>query len=184
MTPLVAVGGILLIVFSRTPAGRVGAAVWLAGSLVLFGTSALYHRGSWSPRTLATLRRLDHANIFTFIAATYTPLALVLLPEPGLLLGIIWGTAAVGITVTLAWPGRPRWLDVVLYLLLGWAVGGAAVVVLILLGGLCYSVGAVIYALKRPDPSPEWFGFHEIFHACTIAAALCHFAAIALVVLR
>ncbi|HRA75858.1 MAG TPA: hemolysin III family protein [Propionicimonas sp.] len=193
MTPLVAIGGVVLIALSSTTAGRVGAAVWLVGSLVLFGTSALYHRGNWSAPALAQLRRLDHANIFTFIAATYTPLALVLLADPWALLGIVWGTAVAGITVTLAWPTRPRWLDVVLYLLLGWAglgwlvafwtTGGPAVVLLILLGGLCYSVGAVVYALKRPDPSPTWFGFHEIFHACTIAAALCHFAAIAITVL-
>ena len=193
MTPLVAIGGVVLIALSSTTAGRVGAAVWLVGSLVLFGTSALYHRGTWSAPALARLRRLDHANIFTFIAATYTPLALVLLTDPWPLLGIVWGTAVAGITVTLTWPNRPRWLDVVLYLLLGWAglgwlgafwtTGGPAVVLLILLGGLCYSVGAVVYALKRPDPSPTWFGFHEIFHACTIAAALCHFAAIAITVL-
>ena len=193
MTPLVAIGGVLLVLFSTTIAGRIGAAVWLVGSLVLFGTSALYHRGTWSAPALARLRRLDHANIFTFIAATYTPLALVLLTDPWPLLGIVWGTAVAGITVTLTWPNRPRWLDVVLYLLLGWAglgwlgafwtTGGPAVVLLILLGGLCYSVGAVVYALKRPDPSPTWFGFHEIFHACTIAAALCHFAAIAITVL-
>ncbi len=196
MIPVVILGGVLLIVFGTGTAGRVGAAVWLAGSLVLFGTSAVYHRGTWSPPVLRLLRRFDHANIFLFIAATYTPLALVML-SPGqatALLVLIWTVALVGIGVTLIWPERPRWLDVVLYLLMGWAglgwlgafwvAGGPAVVWLIAIGGLFYTVGAVIYARKKPDPSPTWFGFHEIFHACTVAAALTHFAAIALVVLR
>ncbi len=196
MTPLVLIAGVTLMVLSPTSAGRIGAAVWLAGSLVLFGNSALYHLGSWTPPVQQLLRRIDHANIFLFIAATYTPLALTLLSpdQTVLLLLVIWAVAAAGIAVTLIWPERPRWLDVALYLLMGWvglgwlgsfwAVGGPAVVWLIAIGGLFYTVGAVIYARKSPNPWPAWFGFHEIFHACTIAASACHFAAIALAVLR
>nr|WP_300146630.1 hemolysin III family protein [Propionicimonas sp.] len=194
MTPLVVVGGVLLVVLAPNPAGKVGAAVWLAGSLVLFGTSATYHLGGWRPSVKAALRRLDHANIFVFIAATYTPLALTLLDRPNAtaLLVLIWSVAVVGVVVRVFWHTAPRWLDVICYLGMGWAglgwlpsfwaVGGPWVVGLIGLGGVFYTVGAVIYGRKRPDPSPTWFGFHEVFHACTVAAAACHYAAIVLAV--
>lgn len=190
MTPLVIVGGILLIVLAPTTAGKVGAAVWLAGAVLLFATSAAYHTIGWSPKVKAALRRWDHANIFVFIAATYTPLALCLLDsvQATVLLAVIWSVAVVALLVRVFWPASPRWFDVVCYLLLGWAgvwwlptfwtVGGPAVVILVLLGGLVYSLGALVWAKRWPDPSPKWFGFHEVFHACTVVAALCHFAAI------
>lgn len=196
MTPVVLLAGILLVAFASAGAARVGAAVWLAGSLVLFGTSAVYHRGHWRPAVQSWLQRADHSNIFLFIAATYTPLALALLEgtQRTLLLSLVWGIAAAGVLLTLLWPGRPRWLDVALYVPMGWvalgwlgafwASGGPAVVILLLLGGVIYTFGAGVYALKKPDPSPRVFGYHEIFHACTIAAAACHFAAIAVAVLR
>ncbi len=195
MTPVVVLAGIVLVVLAPTMAGKAGSAIWLAGAAVLFGTSALYHRGRWQPAAAAALRRIDHANIFVFIAATYTPLALVLLPsgEAVRLLTLIWTVAVVGLSVRVFWHTAPRWLDVACYLLMGWAglawlpafwTNGSPVIVgLIGLGGLFYTIGAVIYGRKRPDPSPAWFGFHEVFHACTIAAALCHFAAITLAVL-
>lgn len=192
MTPLVLLGGILLVVSAPTLAGKAGSAVWLAGALLLFGTSATYHLGDWGPGARAALRRADHANIFVFIAATYTPIALVLLPDAAVLLTLIWTVAAVGVLVRVFWHTAPRWVDVVCYLFLGWAgvgwlpafwaYGGPAVVVLILFGGLVYTAGAVVYGRKRPDPFPTWFGFHEVFHACTIAAAACHYAAIVLAV--
>ncbi len=191
-TPLVIVGGILLIVLAPTVAGKVGAAVWLAGSMLLFGTSAAYHLVDWSPRTKAVFRRWDHANIFAFIAATYTPIALALLPDPTIMLAVIWSIAVAGMAVQIAWPTAPRWLNVACYLGMGWAgvgwlpqfwvLGGPAVVILILLGGVAYSLGAIVYARKWPDPSPTWFGFHEIFHAFTVIAAGCHFAAIAVAI--
>ena len=196
MSVLVVLGGVLLLVLAPGVLGKAGSAVWLAGAMILFGMSAIYHIGHWSPSVKATLRRLDHANIFIFIAATYTPLALVLLPGPeaAALLALIWTIAVVGVSVRMFWQTAPRWLDVVCYLLLGWAGigwlpafwvnGGPTIVILIGVGGLVYSLGALVYARKWPDPSPKWFGFHEIFHACTIVAALCHFAAIALAVLR
>ncbi len=195
MTPVVLLAGILLVILAPAGAGRLGVAVWLAGSLVLFGTSAVYHRGRWTPVVQSWLQRADHSNIFLFIAATYTPLALALLEgaQRTLLLSLVWGIAAAGVGLTLLWPSRPRWLDVALYVPMGWvalgwlgefwAAGGPAVVILLLLGGVIYTFGAAVYALKRPNPSPRVFGYHEIFHACTIAAAACHFAAIAVAVL-
>jgi hemolysin III len=192
MTPLVVTGGVLLIVLAPTTAGKIGAAIWLGGGVLLFGTSAAYHLVAWSPATKAALRRWDHANIFIFIAATYTPMALTLLSAESAttLLIVIWSIAAAGLILQVFWPTAPRWLNVASYLLLGWAglgwlpafwvSGGPAVPILILLGGLVYSIGAVIYGRKSPNPWPEWFGFHEIFHACTLVAAICHFAAIAI----
>jgi hemolysin III len=196
MTPMALFAGLTLIVLAPTLTGRIGGAVWLLAAIELFGVSATYHRGNWGERTGTALRRLDHANIFVFIAASYTPLALALL-SPGsrtALLWIIWLTALAGVVFNLVWISSPRWLHTLLYLVMGWAALGwigefwtnatLAEFLLIALGGFVYSVGAVIYALKRPDPSPRYFGYHEIFHACTIVAAVCHFVAIALVTLR
>ena len=194
MTPVSIVGGILLIVLAPTLAGKIGSAIWLAAAVLLFATSAAYHIVGWSAGVKAALRRWDHANIFVFIAATYTPLALCLLEplQATVLLAIIWSVAVVALVARVFWPGSPRWLDVICYMLLGWVgmwwlptfwtVGGPAVVILVLVGGLVYSVGAVVYARRWPNPSPAWFGFHEVFHACTLIAAMCHFAAITLAV--
>jgi hemolysin III len=194
--PLSLIGGILLIVYSTTTIGRVGAAVYLAASLLLFGTSATYHRFGWGKTGEAILRRLDHSNIYVFIAATYTPLALLLLTGTSrvLLLVCIWGSAALGVLFRILWLSAPRWLYTALYIAMGWAAvawlpqlwssGGWLVIGLIGLGGLIYTGGAVVYALKRPNPSPTWFGFHEIFHTCTVLAAGCHYAAIALITFR
>jgi hemolysin III len=136
---------------------------------------------------------MDHANIYLFIAATYTPLALQLLTGTSrvVLLTLIWSAALAGLLFRLFWLSAPRWLYTALYLLMGWAAvgwlgqfyraGGALVLGLVIAGGLLYTVGAVVYALKRPNPSPRWFGFHEIFHACTIAAFISHYIAISIV---
>ena len=195
MAPLLQLAGLILIVAAPSPLARIGIAVYLVAATMLFGTSALYHRGNWGAKMGAFLRRLDHTNIFLFIAGTYTPLALMLLTGASrvTVLALAWGIAAVGITVKMGWMNAPRWFYTALYLALGWvavgwlpafwAAGGPLVVILIAAGGLIYSAGAVVYALKRPNPSPTWFGFHEIFHACTILAAICHFVAIALVTL-
>ena len=190
MAPLALAAGIVL---APTTAGVVGGAVFLAASVLLFGTSGLYHRFYWGARGEAVLRRMDHANIYVFIAATYTPLALLLLDGGSrvALLVMIWTSALGGLLFRTLWLSAPRWLYTALYLLMAWAAvgwmgsfyatGGAAVVALILGGGLFYTVGAVVYGRKRPDPSPRWFGFHEIFHACTIAGFACHYVAISLV---
>lgn len=192
MAPVVFFGGLVLAIFAPTLSGRIGGGVYLATALLLFGTSAAYHRGDWSPQRLALFRRVDHSNIFIFIAGTYTPLCLVLLDGASqiVLLSLIWGLAIVGTGFRLAWMTAPRWLYSSLYVAMGWVAlwwlpsfwftGGAAVVVLILIGGVVYSLGAVSYALQRPNPSPGWFGFHEVFHACTVVAAICHYVAIAL----
>jgi len=195
MTPIALVAGIVLIVLAPTVTGRIGGAVWLLAAVELFGVSAAYHRGHWGPRTEAMLRRLDHANIFVFIAASYTPLALMLLSPSSatMLLWIIWPTALLGVFFNLVWLESPRWLHTALYLLMGWAALGwvgefwanasLSVFLLITLGGFIYSAGAVVYALRKPDPWPRVFGYHEIFHSCTIVAAICHFVAIAMITL-
>lgn len=194
MAPVVFLGGLVLTIFAPTLLGRIGGGVYLFAALLLFGTSAAYHRGNWSPETLATFRRIDHSNIFVFIAGTYTPLCLTLLEGTSriVLLSLVWGIAIAGVVFRVAWLGAPRWLYSMLYVAMGWvavgwlpalwSAGGAAVVILIIAGGLVYSFGAFAYAAKRPNPIPGWFGFHEVFHACTVVAAVCHYIAIALAV--
>lgn len=156
----------------------------------LFGTSALYHRRVWSERGYQIMRRMDHSMIFVFIAGTYTPLCVLLLDRSTaiLMLGLVWGGALAGVAVKLIWPHAPRWVSAPLYLALGWvsvailpqilSQGGVTVLVLLAAGGAIYSIGAVCYALRRPNPWPTVFGHHEFFHACTLVAALCHHIAI------
>ncbi|MBQ1013530.1 hemolysin III family protein [Micromonospora sp. M51] len=156
----------------------------------LFGTSALYHRRVWSERGYQLMRRMDHSMIFVFIAGTYTPLCVMLLaPRPAtVMLALVWGGALAGVAVKVVWPHAPRWVSAPLYLALGWVAvamlpeilhgGGVAALVLLVVGGAIYSVGAVFYALRRPNPWPTVFGHHEFFHACTLLAALCHHIAI------
>ena len=182
-----------VVALAPTSAGVVGGAIFLAAAVLLFGTSALYHRFYWGDRGEAVLRRLDHANIYVFIAATYTPLALMLLQPPSqtVLLVAVWSAALAGLAFRLIWLGAPRRLYTALYIVMGWAAlfwlpqfwanGGPAVFFLIIAGGVLYTGGAVVYARKKPDPSPRWFGFHEIFHACTVAGFVCHYVAISLV---
>lgn len=160
--------------------------------IFLFGVSALYHRFNWSDRTRRMLKRFDHANIFLLIAGSYTPITVLALPHDKsvLLLWLVWIGAGLGIAFRVFWIGAPRWLYVPLYLLLGYAAllyivdffnANAVMMTLILAGGLCYTVGAVIYGLKRPNPFPGRFGFHEIFHSLTLLAFLCHWVAIFLI---
>ncbi|WP_410819717.1 PAQR family membrane homeostasis protein TrhA [Micromonospora sp. 050-3] len=156
----------------------------------LFGTSALYHRRVWSERGYQVMRRMDHSMIFVFIAGTYTPLcAMLLAPRPAtVMLALVWGGALAGVAVKVVWPHAPRWVSAPLYLALGWVAvamlpeilhgGGVAALVLLIVGGAIYSIGAVFYALRRPNPWPTVFGHHEFFHACTLLAALCHHIAI------
>ena len=194
MMPLALAAGVVLICLAPAGSARLGAAVFLAASLMLFGTSGLFHRFAWGERAAAVLRRLDHANIYLFIAATYTPIALILLhgTHRAALLYLIWAAAAAGVIFRLFWLRAPRALYTALYIAVGSAAigwlgdlvhnGGVAVVALILAGGLCYTSGAIVYAAKRPNPSPRWFGFHEIFHAGTVGGFGCHFSAICLAV--
>ena len=168
-------------------------AIYVASLLVMLGTSAAYHRGAWSERARRLWQRADHAAIFVFIAGTYTPFCLMALPSPvnWWVLAVVWAGAISGVTLKIAWPGSPRWLGVSLYILLGWVIiavsptlvdhSSAAVLVLLAVGGVFYSVGGVLYAAKWPDPWPSSFGHHEVFHACTAVAATLHYIAVWLV---
>ncbi|KAA0961516.1 hemolysin III family protein [Microbacterium sp. ANT_H45B] len=192
--PVAIVAGIVLIAAAQGGAAKWAAAVFMVTSMLLFGNSALYHRFDWSPKVKVTLKRIDHANIFLLIAGTYTPLAVLALPpqKGALLLSLVWGGTVVGILFRVFWINAPRWLYVALYLLMGWAAvmfmvdlftANAVMMVLVVVGGLLYTGGAIVYALKKPNPWPGHFGFHEIFHVCTVLAFLCHWAACLLIAL-
>lgn len=185
--PLALAACIVLTVLAPTTTLKIGSAVYLACSLLLFANSGVYHisNGHFPVKVSQLLRRIDHANIYLLIAGTYTPLALALMTpdHQRLVLGIIWTGAVIGMVANVCWITAQRWLFTILYVVLGWVAvwfipelyraGGAAIVVLIAAGGVIYTLGAVVYALKKPDPLPRWFGFHEIFHACTVAAWVC-----------
>ena len=194
MFPISVVAGIVLVATAPSQEGRISSAIFAATASILFGVSALLHRGSWSPSVEGLLRRLDHANIYLIIAGTYTPFAVLALPddEGRVLLSIVWAGALAGVVFRVFWVGAPRWLSTALYVVVGWVAiffipelvdgAGIAAVVLIVIGGILYSLGAVVYAIKRPNPSPEHFGFHEVFHALTIAAYTVHYVAVWIVV--
>ncbi|WP_331273138.1 PAQR family membrane homeostasis protein TrhA [Motilibacter deserti] len=191
--PASIVAGFVLVAFSPTLEARVATAVFAMTAILLFGVSATYHRGSWGPRAHAVLKRLDHSNIFLIIAGTYTPFATLLLDNAGgrTLLWLVWAGALVGVLFRVFWSDAPRWLYTPVYVALGWVAvfylpeilrhGGVAVLVLLLVGGLFYTVGGIVYAAKRPDPSPRWFGFHEVFHAFTLVAFVVHYIAVSFV---
>ena len=193
--PIAIAAGIVLIVLAQGAAAKWASAVFMATSLLLFGNSALYHRFDWGPKTRAVLKRIDHANILLLIAGTYTPIAVLALPTEKaiLLLSLVWGGAILGILFRVFWIDAPRWLYVALYLVLGWAAvmymvdlfqANAAMMILVIIGGVLYTLGAVVYALKRPNPWSGHFGFHEIFHVCTVLAFLCHWTACLLIALN
>lgn len=166
MFPAVVIAGLVLMAFTDSTRARVACGVYILTACLLFGVSAVYHRGTWGPRGEAILRRLDHANIFLIIAGTYTPLTVLLLPPSTgrTLLWAVWIAAAAGIAFRVFWVGAPRWLYTPCYIAMGWAAvfflpdfmrtGGIAVLVLVIVGGLLYSVGGVIYGMKRPNPPP------------------------------
>jgi hemolysin III len=190
-------GSVLVTVSWAVASARAGHATlaYTLAIVAMFGVSATYHRVSWGSTTARSwMRRLDHSMIFVFIAGTYTPFARLDMPASTghQVLAIVWGGALAGVALTLFWPDAPRWLGVALYLLLGWVAvsyagtilhnAGVAAAVLLAVGGALYSLGAVFYALRWPDPWPTTFGYHEIFHALTAVAALCHFVAVCIVV--
>jgi hemolysin III len=196
MAPVALAAGIALIVGARTGTGRIADAVYTACGLVLFTTSAVYHRGRWGSIAAGRLRRADHGNIYLLIAGTFTPL--VVLGLAGFartaLLWEVWTAATAGVGAQWLWPSAPRAFHTVLYVVTGWSLApafgellarsGAAVLTLTIAGGLLYTAGAVVYATRRPDPAPAWFGFHEVFHACTVAAWTCQYIAISLLTCR
>lgn len=190
VAPVVVVAAVVLALLSPTSEARWSTTVFGLSAVMLFGTSAVYHRGRWSPRVTAILRRLDHTNIFLIIAGTYTPLAVLLLPTPvdrNLLL-VVWSGAVAGVLARVFWLGAPRWVYVPIYLALGWVAvwflpdfwrnGSPEIVWLVAVGGLAYTVGAIVYGTKRPNPSPRWFGFHEVFHVLTVVGFGCHYVAV------
>ncbi len=183
------VAGPLLAAAAPAGAPTLAVAIYAATLAGLLGVSALYHRITWSPERRALLRRLDHAMIFLLIAGTYTPIALTLPPGPRTaLLAAIWMGATAGAAVQLVWPHAPRGLQAAVYVALGWTAVvvlpqlwqslGATGVTLIVAGGALYSLGALVYARRRPDPWPRVLGYHEVFHALVLAAAACHLAVV------
>lgn len=189
-SPLTVAAGIVLVVLSPTPMARTGSAVFAATAALLFTVSAIYHRGHWEPRTSVLLRRFDHANIFLLIAGSYTPFTLLMLEGPSRveLLTIVWSGALLGVLFRVFWTGAPRWLYIPVYMALGWAAvfysgeflaaGRGTVFALILAGGALYTLGGVVYGLRRPDPFPSWFGFHEVFHTFTVLAFAAHYVGV------
>nr|WP_298253538.1 hemolysin III family protein [uncultured Arthrobacter sp.] len=193
-TPLAIAAGVVLIVLAPTPGLKLASAVYALTGVLLFGVSAVYHRGNWGPRPKAVLKRLDHTNIMLVIAGSYTPLAWALLErgKAETLLWVIWGGALAGVLFRNVWVDAPRWLYVPVYVALGLAslfylpeffAANIAAAVLICVGGVLYITGAVFYGVKAPNFSLRVFGFHELFHALTVAAFAAHFVAIMLAVL-
>lgn len=185
--PLAGGAGAIQVAFAPTMAAKLTSAIFCLGSVLLFTVSASYHTRIWPERTRIRLKRWDHANIFVLIACSYTPFAVLMLPGSAArtLLIVVWSGALLGAAFQILWVTAPRWLYVPIYVGLGWAAvfwagdfgaaGEPAVLALIVLGGLFYTAGAIVYGLKRPDPAPQWFGFHEVFHTMTIAAFLAHY---------
>jgi len=190
--PLAFFSFLVLLVLADNVLVRAGAAVFMFSALALFGVSAVYHTGRWTDRARNVWKRVDHATIFVLIAGSYTPFSLMLLPtkDAVVLLSAVWGGALVGVLLRIFWTGAPRWFYVPLYLLLGWAAvfylpefsaeAPTAVFVLLVVGGGLYSLGAVVYGFKWPDPWPSWYGFHEVFHTLTIAAFVVHYIGVSL----
>ncbi len=183
------VGGIVLAHGATGARGRVAAIVYGVSLFALFSISALYHRPRWSRRLRVIMRRLDHAAIFVLIAGTYTPVCLLVPTAGGLtLLAVVWGAALAGVIFSIVLPHAPKALVATIYVAMGWAAIpvmpalartlGAVGIGLLVAGGVLYSLGALIYAVRRPDPFPTVFGYHEIFHALVIAAAAFQYAAV------
>lgn len=193
--PVAAVIGATLLLLANGARERIGTGVWAMTLTGLFAVSATYHRGAWRPTVKVWLQRVDHSMIFVFIAGSYTPIALLLLEgsKSWIVLTVVWGGAVAGVVTRLTWHAAPRWMFVPLYIALGWVAvtvlpdlarsAPAYANVLLVVGGVLYTVGAVVFATRKPDPVPEVFGYHEVFHLLTIVAAACHAVAIASIVL-
>ncbi len=190
--PVALSGGVVLVGLSPAGAAKTGSSIFIACALMLFSVSGIWHLGRWSITVDQVLRRMDHGCIFLLIAGSYTPVALILLNGRSqvVLLGVVWVGAALGIAFRLGWPKAPRWIYTPLYIVLGWVAipfaSGVthattfAVVALLAAGGLMYTAGGVVYGLQRPNPFPQWFGFHEVFHLLTVTAFLAHYTAISI----
>jgi hemolysin III len=186
--------GIVLVTLAETWAARIAAGIYALSLVAVFGASAAYHRGEWTPEALRRMKRLDHSMIFVLIAGSYTPIALLILHGPWsiVILSVVWAGAVAGITLKLIRIDGFSVLTAALYMAMGWFAlvalpqllheMPAPALVLTIVGGLLYTVGAIIFAIRRPNPSPAVFGYHEIWHAFMVAAAACHFAMVAIVV--
>jgi hemolysin III len=184
-------GLVLLVLLAESPRAYVGGSIFAASLILLYLTSATYHTISWGRRMRAALKRLDHSMIFVLIGGTYTPFCLLVLNDAwGIsMLAVIWSVAAAGIFLKVIWPGAPRWLGVILYASAGWMAVVATVpltdwftfapLALLVAGGVLYTIGGIIYALRRPDPFPRVFGYHEVFHLLVIAGSVVHYTLVA-----
>ncbi|MBI5288089.1 MAG: hemolysin III family protein [Chloroflexi bacterium] len=184
-------GLVLLLLLADSPRGYVGAAVYAASVMLLYTTSASYHLAPWSDRLRRVMKRLDHSMIFILIAGTYTPFCLIVVGDAwGIpILSVVWTFAVLGVALKVLWPDSPRWLGVALYLALGW-IGVVAVwpvvtnlspagIAMLAAGGGLYSIGALFYASRWPDPNPRLFGYHEVFHTLVVAGSVLHFIVVA-----
>ena len=188
--------GALLIVGVEGERRHVAAAVFASSVAFCFGVSALYHRVTWTPRLRPWMRRVDHAGVYLLVAGTYTPICLVVLREPWreVLLTVVWAAAGVAVALRFAWVGAPKWLSALMAIALGWVVVivlpqlvsrlDPAAVTLLGVGGVAYTVGAIVYVRRRPDPVPAVFGYHELFHALTVVAVACQYVAVAFFIVR
>ena len=192
-TPIVIIASLVLFILSKSSL-KFAVAIYSLTAILLFSVSAVYHRVPWSPAKKKIWRRFDHANINLLIAGSYTPFAVTLLEgrDRTILLSVVWVGAAAGVAMRVFWLGAPRWLYVANYLLLGWVAvaympqlyraGGLWILLPIIIGGLFYSVGAIFYALKRPGREAKYFGFHELFHICVLAAWISQYVAISVAI--
>ena len=183
--------GVALILVAPTKRAVAAAMVYALSLSALFGVSALYHEVTWSVPVRRWMRRLDHSMIFLLIAGTYTPFGVLVLPGTLALvvLAVVWSGALLGMALNMLWIDAPKWFSAIVYISLGWVAVvafpelvsqlGATATGLIVLGGVFYSAGAAVYALRRPNPAPEVFGYHEVFHALVIAAAVAHYVVVA-----
>ncbi|GAA0636850.1 PAQR family membrane homeostasis protein TrhA [Bifidobacterium pullorum] len=195
--PLSLAAGIVLICLAQGAQLKWACAVFMVCSLVLFANSAAYHLGDWSPRVTDVLRRIDHLNIFLLIAGTYTPVSFALEPFwRNAIIGGMWACTSIAMIVHVVWISAPRWLYTITYIVFGvsgvafmWLFwispyAGPPAVILLAAGGACYIAGAIVYALRKPDPWPRVFGFHEIFHCGTVAGYACQMVAIYMVIVN
>lgn len=192
---LAAIGLVAVVLIADSPRGYVGGAIFASSLVLLYATSATYHRVTWRPVWRRIVKRVDHAMIFVLIAGTYTPFCLLTLTNAwGItMLSIVWGVAGAGMLLKVAWPGAPKWLSVPLYIAVGWLaviaspqlvdrLGGVPLAMLVG-GGVLYTVGGIVYAVERPNPWPRVFGYHEVFHALVVAGSAVHYALVALFLL-
>jgi hemolysin III len=186
--------GVVLVLTAEAGRARLSAAVFSACVAACFGASALYHRPTWPPNVRAWLARLDHGGVYLLIAGTYAPFGLLVMSTAWAVpvLSVVWGGALVAILLKLVWVQAPKWLSAIIGIGLGWVAVAAFPqllkvqplgILLVIAGGLLYTAGAVVYARRRPDPVPQVFGYHELFHVLTLGGVTCHYAAIAFFVL-